>query len=337
MYLLLKILETLMKSKIIVGALLIASAATSHANSKLPLTEQAAINTIYHALNGPNWTDKKGWVMSAQTDLCEATGITCWCPDDTICNVRSLNLSGLSEAQGELADLIAPLTLMTELTYFASMNPLGSIPSNIGDLAVLTKLTTFRPTQSRLVGEVPDGITNLTSITSLNLYGNALWTENPATQAWMEARMTMTEDRPDFHDYQVSDISGEITVTVDCNAEQTVIHWDRAKTDPIPLGTPVFEIGALGLPWETIPDSTVNYGLSYVGQEIDADTVRDIYPLNRSGVTSDGTFATIAEDIDTCGTAPVPPQSGGGGSIGIWLLAGIGLIAARHLWQRFKK
>ncbi len=93
--------------------------------------DYAALADLYNATNGPNWTNKTGWLTDC--NLCGWYGIGC-----TNGRVTTLNLvnNGL---QGSIPMSLSGLTNLSALSL--ALNQLsGTIPANLGNLTNLNLL-----------------------------------------------------------------------------------------------------------------------------------------------------------------------------------------------------
>ncbi len=126
-------------------------------------TDREALESLYTALSGANWTNKGKWLTNAPID--EWYGVTA--NDEG--RVTELDLSGNGMA-GALPAGIAALAHLTELNL--DDNTLtGTIPAEVGTLDDLESLSI---NSASLSGSLPEELGNLTSLTSLSLEGNSL-------------------------------------------------------------------------------------------------------------------------------------------------------------------
>jgi len=154
----------------------------------LPSAERAALIDLYSATNGPNWTKKTNWLVTA--DECAWYGITCDAAHTTVQQIvlENNNLKGLVPASlGGLANLQllamsqnllsgsipSQLGALTNLrSLYLCVNALtGSIPSQLGNVTGLQDLVLCR---NRLSGNIPPQLGNLTNLRDLSLFDNQL-------------------------------------------------------------------------------------------------------------------------------------------------------------------
>ncbi|MCY3664296.1 MAG: SUMF1/EgtB/PvdO family nonheme iron enzyme [Gemmatimonadetes bacterium] len=157
-------------------------------------TDRAALEALYHATNGDNWTNNNNWL--SDRPLGEWHGVTA----DDKGRVVELNLSG-NELGGEIPSALGNLSNLRVLWLHA--NELGGeIPSALGDLSSLQELYLYgnelggeipatlgnlsnlrvlRLYDNQLSGEIPSALGNLSNLQELYLYGNELRGEIPAT------------------------------------------------------------------------------------------------------------------------------------------------------------
>ena len=149
--------------------------------------ERDALTALYHATNGPEWTNSDGWLNAVP--LGEWRGVM---TDDegrvTGLNLRNNGLRG--ELPPQLGDLVHLEALRLnrnelsgaippELGNLANLTDLrlnrnelsGPIPPQLGDLVHLTEL---RLNQNQLSGEIPQELGNLTNLERLLLDSNRL-------------------------------------------------------------------------------------------------------------------------------------------------------------------
>ena len=148
------------------------SAPPSPASTPTPLAsaspERDALTALYHATNGPGWTNSAGWLTAAPLE--EWHGVVV----DGEGRVTGLNLrdNGLS---GEIPPDLADLANLESLDL--RRNELsGEIPPQLGDL---TNLTELRLNRNQLSGEIPPQLGNLANLERLALGSNQLSGEIP--------------------------------------------------------------------------------------------------------------------------------------------------------------
>ena len=133
-------------------------------------SDRAALVALYHATDGPNWTDNTNWL--SEEPLSEWHGVaTKMMP----ARVTELNL-GFNQLTGEIPVELAQLSQLRWLAL--SDNQLtGEIPVELGNLSQLTVLFL---SSNQLTGEIPVELGNLTQLLYLALSGNQLTGEIPA-------------------------------------------------------------------------------------------------------------------------------------------------------------
>ena len=126
-------------------------------------SDRQALEALYRATNGPEWTDSTNWLTDAP--LSEWFGVT----TDASGRVTGLELAdnGLSGpllgALGELANLQTLSLWRNELT--------GPIPSSLGNLSDLRWLYL---SDNGLTGPIPSSLGRLSNLRSLQLWRNGL-------------------------------------------------------------------------------------------------------------------------------------------------------------------
>ena len=117
--------------------------------AQVPQAELDALIAFYQATDGDNWTDNSGWDLSASPD--EVTN----------------DWFGITVQQGHVRRL-----------YLPNNNLNGSIPSEIGNLALLTVLNLqsdpIAISKNRLTGKIPVEIGTLIQLQVLRLFHNGL-------------------------------------------------------------------------------------------------------------------------------------------------------------------
>ncbi len=152
----------------------------------IPAAEREALVRLYNTANGPNWTNKTGWLGAAGTE-CQWSGV--WC-DDTRTAVTALTLGG-NNLTGPVE--VKNLTKLRELhlgynplrtsfpvlenlpslqiLYLMGCELTGSIPA---DIDKFPNLVTFSAWSNELTGPLPAAIGKLASLEQLLLEGNKL-------------------------------------------------------------------------------------------------------------------------------------------------------------------
>ena len=126
-------------------------------------SDRAALVALYHATNGPNWKQNRGWLSAAP--IGEWFGVT----TDQNGRVSGLNLNG-NWLSGEIPPELGNLSYLQHL--FLSRNQLiGEIPAELGDLSNLVFLTL---SANQLSGEIPPELGKPSYLTILYLSQNQL-------------------------------------------------------------------------------------------------------------------------------------------------------------------
>ncbi len=133
-------------------------------------TDRAALEALYRATGGANWSNNDKW-MSTDAPIDEWYGVTTDNDGRVIrLDLYSNNLKGSIPAElGNLANLISLGLDANELS--------GSLPPALGDLANLTRLRLYG---NELSGSIPADLANLTNLEWLSLGGNELSGSIPA-------------------------------------------------------------------------------------------------------------------------------------------------------------
>jgi len=128
----------------------------------VPVSECAALVSLYANTDGANWTNNTNWFVTTTAD--DWHGVTVNSGHVTILNLSYNNLTGTIPAElGDLGNLVELYLYYNNLT--------GSIPSSLGGLSSLTTLMLY---SNQLSGAIPPELGNLTALTYLSLYLNNL-------------------------------------------------------------------------------------------------------------------------------------------------------------------
>ena len=159
--------------------------------------DRAALTALYHATDGPNWTDDTNWLT--EKDLAEWAGVTTdagGCvigldlrrngltgaiPEELgqLTSLTHLDL-GYNELTGEIPEELGQLTNLTHLDL--RFNELtGAIPEELGQL---TNLTHLDLAINGLTGAIPEELGQLTNLTHLDLSRNGLTGEGRYRRSW---------------------------------------------------------------------------------------------------------------------------------------------------------
>ena len=146
------------------------ASALCESQTSIPVAECEAIEAVYTATDGPNWTDNTGWLT--HPDPCTWHGVF-ECRDGHVVWF-DLSLNGLS---GVIPADIGALTELDILRFWGN-DLTGPIPTEIGQLTNLTQLDLSR---NRLDGSIPPELGDLTQLWLLYLFGNDLSGNMPAS------------------------------------------------------------------------------------------------------------------------------------------------------------
>ena len=160
---------------ILLLAVLLWLAPGAHAQQGSVETDKAALQALYDATNGANWTDNTNWT----SDMALSTWHGVTTNGDGRVTRLELDDNGL---RGMLPAALGDLSELKRLNL--EDNALrGSLPS---ELASLTNLTSLRLTRSRaLTGPLPDGLRELTDLTTVRIQHTELCApDNDDFQTW---------------------------------------------------------------------------------------------------------------------------------------------------------
>jgi len=128
--------------------------------TEIPQIECEALVALYNGIDGPNWNDTTGWLVT--NTPCSWYGVGC-----SSGHVMRLDFDG-NKLSGAIPSDIGRLITLTHLDL--SRNQLSSIPAEIGNLQSLTWLSLW---DNRL-NSLPVEIGNFKNLTKLNLRKNQL-------------------------------------------------------------------------------------------------------------------------------------------------------------------
>ena len=130
--------------------------------------DRAALEALYHATGGPDWTVSMNWMTNEPLHSWAGVGTNL----QNRVTALDLRVNGLS---GEIPADLGDLSALTRL--FLTRNELtGEIPTGLGDLLNLRLLSL---SSNRLTGGIPAELGNLSDLTGLYLWGNELTGEIP--------------------------------------------------------------------------------------------------------------------------------------------------------------
>lgn len=154
---------------------------------------RCALEALYHATDGPNWSNSDGWFSDAPTgdwygittyegrvreiDLAN-NGLAGQLPNE-IAQLTRLNVIDLrwNELGGPIPDVISNVGSLVKL-YLGSNDFTGSIPSSLGYLPYLTELDL---SYNRLSGSIPEEFGHLSELVGLGLQNNGLVWVDPSS------------------------------------------------------------------------------------------------------------------------------------------------------------
>ena len=150
-------------------------AVTVRSSTTTETSDRAALEALYDATGGPNWTDNTNWKTSAPLD--EWYGVT----TDANGRVTTLRLDG-NALSGPIPAELGNLANLRELGL-PSNELTGSIPVEFGRLTSLTWLGLWN---NALTGPIPEALGRLVNLRALWLYGNDLTGPIPAALGRLE-------------------------------------------------------------------------------------------------------------------------------------------------------
>lgn len=157
------------------------------------LTERAILTALYHATEGPNWSNGEHWLSDAP--LNDWHGVTTTTdgrvvqlnlaqnqlrgelafPLERLPHLEHLNLSG-NHIEGSVPLALGQLTNLRSLNLGGNQFS-GKIPASLSDLAALSWLDL---SGNQFSGPIPDFLGGFSHLTVLNLYANQLVGNVPA-------------------------------------------------------------------------------------------------------------------------------------------------------------
>ena len=179
--------------------------------------DRTALEALYTATDGPNWTDNTNWLSTAP--LGDWSGVT----TDSAGHVTELNLSN-NNLIGTIPAEVGQLVNLAQL--YLRLNALsGPIPAEVGQLTQLRRLNL---NYNALSGPIPAEVGQLTQLQYLYLQGNALSGPIPAEVG----RLTQLQ----LLDLHNNDLSGPIPAEVSALAalKDLKLYNNAALSGPIP-------------------------------------------------------------------------------------------------------
>lgn len=131
----------------------------------IPASQRQALESLYNATGGANWSNRTGWMGAPGTE-CTWFGVYC----DSFGNSVVALVLGENNLVGPLPSDIAQLPDVDYLGLWDNVLS-GSIPPSIG---TMTKMKYLYLDGNRLTGSVPPELANLTALEELSLYENQL-------------------------------------------------------------------------------------------------------------------------------------------------------------------
>ena len=164
-----------------------------HGFAQLPSPDRAALEALYNATGGANWTNNTNWLTNAPVG--QWYGVTTdgngWVTElnltrnqlkgeippelANLTNLKVLALGG-NQLTGTIPTWLGSLTDLEEL-YLWGNELTGEIPAELGSLANLVELQLVN---NQLTGEIPVELGSLSNLVKLYLWGNELTGEIPA-------------------------------------------------------------------------------------------------------------------------------------------------------------
>ena len=203
-------------------------------------TDKDALEALYNATEGPNWTERSGWLTDAP--MGEWHGVT----TDESGRVIELRLNG-NNLSGEIPATVGNLTELTRLELYRN-GLTGSIPAELvqlgnleemnlfgnqlsgtapGELGNMTNLKTLFLQDNRLTGTVPPSLGNLSNLERLSLRANQMSGELPASLGNLSNLELMNLGGNGF--------SGEIPESLGNLSNLDLLYlFDNELTGPIP-------------------------------------------------------------------------------------------------------
>ena len=140
-----------------------------HGFVQLPPPDREALEALYNATGGANWTNNDSWLTNAP--ISQWHGVT----TDSEGRVTELNLTS-NQLKGEILPELASLTNLKVLALGGN-ELTGKIPAGLGSLANLEELYLW---ENELTGQIPAELGSLTNLRELWLYDNQLTGQIPA-------------------------------------------------------------------------------------------------------------------------------------------------------------
>ena len=204
-------------SGLIALTLLLLSLAPPAATAVPTGADRTALEALYTATDGPNWTDNTNWLSTAP--LGDWYGVT----TDSDGQVTELNLSNnnlIGSIPAELRNLVNLDQLYLRLNALS-----GSIPAELGQLTNLRRLNL---NYNALSGSIPAELGQLTNLQYLYLQGNALSGPIPAELGQLTNLQLL-----DLHN---NDLSGSVSAELSALAalKDLKLYNNATLSGPIP-------------------------------------------------------------------------------------------------------
>ena len=209
--------------------------------------DRAALEALYNATGGADWTDKTSWLSAeplsswhgVTTDgdgrvtklELENNGLSGETPVElgNLGNLQTLNLSQ-NTLSGEIPEELGNLANLQDLTLWVNTLS-GEIPVELGNLANLLRLDLA---QNTLSGEIPEELGTLGSLQTLYLGNNELSGEIPVELGNLGSLLRL--------DLAHNTLNGEIPTELgNLGSLQTLSLWGNELSSTIPV-----ELGNLG-------------------------------------------------------------------------------------------
>ena len=209
--------------------------------------DRAALEALYNATGGADWTDKASWLSAeplsswhgVTTDVdgrvtkleLKNNGLSGEIPVElgNLGNLQTLNLSQ-NTLIGEIPEELGNLANLLDLTLWVNTLS-GEIPVELGNLGNLLRLDLA---QNTLIGEIPEELGNLGSLQTLYLGNNELSGEIPVELGNLGSLLRL--------DLAHNTLNGEIPTELgNLGSLQTLSLWGNELSSTIPV-----ELGNLG-------------------------------------------------------------------------------------------
>lgn len=192
-------------------------AISNFVNSQANIQDSLAVVAIYNSTNGSNWNNNTNWLTNARLYTWSGLGVPF-----IINRVTSIDLEN-NNLTGSIPSEIGKLTSLERLSMFWN-NLSGPIPSELGNLINLEDLSIFH---NNLSGSIPPELGNLSSLVDLYLSDNNLTGFIPSELGNLSSLEYLT--------LQYNNLSGPIPPEISNLSNLVSLDLgDNKLTDPIP-------------------------------------------------------------------------------------------------------